>query len=1034
MKYSFLYEGIFMSKKTATTSEKDITSLTQNVQQEYLKSKKDIFSYMSDLSIGEELSKTLDMNGTNFSSLSYLQPPLIVYLMGLCDRKAFETYNAYEFRFLEEEKLRNPKLKDEDIELRNPDYTEVIEYAKGKGFVIDISKIAFEKAIEVRRTAGLFEMLKTNINNFNLSIDDELHASNWYDPFSDEETEYNILNELILVQKVLPYNQEISDCLNQLVYARWQKHLRDLKKIKKQLNHDAKASLRISFAIRTLKSMLPIKINEISDKERKILLYQTIQKIKQAIPTYKEPEIAKSLEKWLNKSLLGYERSLPDSVKNAQPVPVVPGLSISFFAVKTEEKEVKNDSDTFEEEIEAQKKQTRKEIDAHLMHLFSDPEFAKLSTEEKVLRQLETYHKNVFDDMYFHLKREHRDDPEHIERFFSTISDDHKNLMYVMEFPDIYTYYMLGIISKQEADDFYQTQETIFKERAITTLDKVFDDYMQENEGDIPEEVEEAYEYYKTGKETGDYGELDFNKTLVNIGIHEEDVDSLTPSVEETLDFLLRLDFKRNIPLALNFKKEYFELAQDFKRMCTFLMLIEQDVVPCDILNLRIPDTCIDEKSEDRTRIGRLQAIRGIFCAIEDYIGRSNDFKKAKILLNHMIFASYQKILTDLYNLPKNKNSANVTPQLKAMCKYFMQKYPKTDVLKNERENMAFLANVARSCLITATAHKHVANYYLQNFDYVFGTTAKVDEIHSGKKVAPLPLKIPISDTLDEEEFDEFKTSLYERIFDEEDEKANKRDMRCIYSACSEPALLYAMGVLTNFEYTYALEIDDTENQSGAPLTIRELQEIFLKQKPPFYLRLDAEQMRVMKQIRLASSLVDSCYYYDNSTVELIDYNKKKPTSTLLDYQKNPLMAEGKMLSTLLGMLQAMPEEDIKSSEVLSKIVDSYWKESTQCLNDLVLSQEQKNPILAEQISQKREFFGLKEGEAEETISNRLKYYPKFFQMVRLGLKRNHIGTSEKHAKQLAFFEREIEAFTTFYQKQEPKLVNRFSRMGNREM
>ena len=125
-----------------------------------------------------------------------------------------------------------------------------------------------------------------------------------------------------------------------------------------------------------------------------------------------------------------------------------------------------------------------------------------------------------------------------------------------------------------------------------------------------------------------------------------------------------------------------------------------------------------------------------------------------------MIFATYQDIFQSLDALPANEKYSDVNIQLKAMCRYFAGLYPKTDSLKNEEQNMAFLANVARSCLKTATKHPHIQDYYIKCFDMQFGSTAKEDEALSKRGVTRFPVTKKIPEVMHQNDFDDYNSLL----------------------------------------------------------------------------------------------------------------------------------------------------------------------------------------------------------------------------------------------------------------------------------
>lgn len=1027
-------------KPINNVSNENVLDTTLETQKEYETSKKTVFICLRDLELRPKLSEQLTDNGTYLATLSMINLSFITYLMGLCDKKTFDAYRIFELRLINDIsheyqfqlKKKHQKLPTIELDINAPDYMDVLEYAKANGYVLSLPKIAFDKALELKRTAGLFETIKTNVNNFKLPIDDELFTSNWYDPFSEEETEYTILNELVLLQQALPYtNIELNTQLNQLICMRWQKHIQDLKEMRFVYGVDTNTAHRINFAITTLKKLMPIRMRKYTDKERKILLYQTIQKAKEVAKLYPDTNVGTQIYEWLSHCTIMYEKSLSPAIKEAKPFPLIKGLNQAFYL---SQKEISTDVQETIEKTEPIDKRAiiKKENDQYIQELVQTDAFSNLSVEEKSVLMIKNYYKTVFLELEEYVNRKYKDDSEELDNFFGKVPSHLQGLVYVAELPEVYSYFILGIITKEQANELRIVQKNLFKKNGLQKLDEIFDTYMQEHDGMVAEIIEEQYEAYKTGNETGDYNNLDLNSALLNLGVSEYEIEDMEPSIQETLSFLLNKDFDQYLPLSLRFRPEYFELVENFRELAIFLTDIESGEKWLSIQNLKIPDTC-DSDSSSKITINRLTVICDIFSIMRKYINqdKAKDFKKATILLQKMIYACYQKTLNDLNNLPANKHHAGVTAQLRAMSRYFMSLYPATNTLKNTDKNMAFLANVARSCLLTATPSKNIQEYYLANFDKQFGTTQLQDTQLSGFHVTTLPLRKKIPDTMDKELFDDFKADLMKRHFEDEELSINNYDERCIFGVCTDVPLLYAMGILSNFEYEQAIEIDK-ENQdqdmSDVGSFILNIKNKLEKENPPFYLRISNEHLKTMQQIRLAGSLIDSHYVYDNAKHELsINYNDKTASTSLADYQKNALHAEGVMLDALLPLMKGLVEENIQSTRTLQRILDSYWKESTQLLNQLALSEQVKNPDISERICHQKELFGLKDDEPQESISNRLKYYPVLFQMIQRGLNRTYTGGTQKRSIRRIYFNKEIASFVQFYHKREPKLLTQIN-------
>lgn len=1000
----------------------DISKITQKVRQEYLKSKRDIFRYIHDLDKRSQLSEILSFEGTQIASLSLLDVPTIVYLMGLCGKRDFDAYKVFEYRFLEkmrEEKYPNLKENRYDdvvakINIEIPHYEEVIEYAKRFGYVISMSKYSLEKAKELKRTASLFEKLKTNLNGGKITIEDGLLVTDWYEPFSKEETEYNILNSLVLLSKSLAYpDLELIDGLNQLIFARWQKHLSDLKNIKNKNEDDLEQSIRIGFAIETLKNIFPLKIKKMSNKERSILLYQMLQKSKVILQDYFDEDSLKRVIDWIEKCTQNYEKSVSNSIRQAKEIKVIKNVGEEFFELK--------DDGVKETSSKNEISKSGEEIEAYQQKLNKTKKYLLASPDEKLILQEGLRYKKVFDSFDEYLK-EKSSDFEYVSELIENAPKKQQPLVYIGNFSDIYSYYVFGIINKEQADDFYRIQKKYFEKSAIRILDENFDSYMEENDGVVNEEIEESYEIYKTGREKGCFKGLNFEAVLLELGVSDFDIEKLEPNVPETLQLLLKDDFDKYLPLALHFKKEYFNLIDYFKDVCVLLTAIDNDLYDKDYFgeNLIEQCSCVNDESPDKTKINRLMVIKDIFSIMDEYIGgiEAKDFVRAKRLLKDMIYGTYHDILNRLECLSNCDKHVEVAPRLKEMVRYFSKIYPKTNVLKNEKENMAFLANVARSCLMTASVFQNMQYYYVSIFDKKFGTRADEDEKISKQPVKVFPVIKNIEEFLTCRDYPEFLKYWMEDVYSDDDLKINKNDTRCLFGVCKDPVLLYAMGVLTGIEFIKVmnvLENEDIRTDGKDGLFISQAQEWLKNQDPALHLMIKEEHLEVMKQIRQAGSLIDSSYLYDNANVQhIIDFNKTSFLTTE-DFKQNPLKAEGVMLSSLLDLMKALPEYDIQSDKTFISILNSYWTESVQKLLDL--SKKESNPIISKRMKDQIVLFKLTGDEKKETIANRLKYYPKLFQLMRCALQNSYYGGKEYILKTRKFFEKEIDAFVKMNEK-----------------
>ena len=82
---------------------------------------------------------------------------------------------------------------------------------------------------------------------------------------------------------------------------------------------------------------------------------------------------------------------------------------------------------------------------------------------------------------------------------------------------------------------------------------------------------------------------------------------------------------------------------------------------------------------------------------------------------------------------------------------------------------------------------------------------------------------------------------------------------------------------------------------------------------------------------------------------------------------------------------------------------------------------EKKYPEMAKRILDQRSMFGIRAIEEKETISNRFKYYPKLFSLMRQAIEKEYKCTGNLMKRQ-NFFEKEIKGFVSFYKKRVPIL------------
>ena len=76
---------------------------------------------------------------------------------------------------------------------------------------------------------------------------------------------------------------------------------------------------------------------------------------------------------------------------------------------------------------------------------------------------------------------------------------------------------MLGIVTKQQADDISKVMDSIFDMRSIAALGDKFPAYVSNFEGYLSEKIEESYNLFLEAKKTGDYSKINITAAPTKI-------------------------------------------------------------------------------------------------------------------------------------------------------------------------------------------------------------------------------------------------------------------------------------------------------------------------------------------------------------------------------------------------------------------------------------------------------------------------------------------------------------------------------------
>ncbi len=1024
------------NKKTYTQSVDSLldNKLKEQAYLEYKAAKHEVYDLIKKQDAYGVISAILSPKGASLAGLSFMPVPRIVSWLGCCTKSDLDTFLTFQKKlrnvqakaFINEAafNMRERRLKVSDILMPTPAYGDVIEYAKNFGYILSIPKKALAIAEEVRRTATLFEIVKTNVNRFCLPIDDGLITTSWVDYTSPSETEYNILQNLCLLQESLPFvSLELNRLLNIAILRRFLSQTEALKKLATVLKNNKLQTFRIDYAVKEIEFLSCPDIKVLRAVNPQQILYHVIQKSKSVLENYPNEGDKEVLVKWLSRGVKEFEESLPDKLKQPTNVP----LSIDLSFLNDEEDELTDGMEKSEDTKDQDLPPLIEEIerDDDYTDFFKAVE-AGLPKEEALVYLAQNYHKGVYRDLKLHLYRKHQKGEDDAYLQIDELPEELREIFCISNLPDIYTFFALGIITKDQADNLSKLAQDIFQEKGIEKLDELFDVYMQKNQGQITDEMDEAYDAYRCGKETGDYQYLNLNETLLNLGLSPAEIEDLVPSVKELYHYLIANGFDKYEDLITYFDTNSFDLADDFKELAGLIIDDFNGIKYMTVQDLSVKTPCIRTDMPNKTIINQLVIIRDVFVALQDYVEQTPMLKEAKILWKKMVYALYHNRLKQLDELPINKYHPNITPQLKWMSRHFAKKFPNSNVLNDKDKNLAFMANVARMLLRVGSRSTKLASYYEFLFNDSFGSTFKKDEDLCGIKVQPIPLVKPIDNDLSLTELKQVVQGLYEDCTTPKDREINRNDTRCAFAHCSEVDMLSVMGVINQVEYWHlAKAIDNSyaENLLESIGSIEDALNYLDKTNAPFRPYITPHHLTVMQRIKGASALIDSSYQYEHVKNSIIDYKQERPSVTVQELQKIPLEAEGRLLDTLIAMMSDLPEENLLQSRPLKLILNSYYKECTQGIYDLMQQDKETRPDIYERLQRQKIIFGLQEGLKVETINSRLKHYPRLFHLMRQGILRQYENDHHRRSFHLAFFEKEIAPFVSIYKNKDSRLA-----------
>lgn len=1008
-----------MSKNNSEDHSHNFSSddLKKIVREELVVRQKEIGMAIREYDLKKAFEAKLTPNGVYLAGMSRLRLIEILYLIGACSKEDWLAYMKYEAKYCINRKqglieikayeastnrelnLQGVKLQ-AMIQIDRPSYEEVISFADTQGYVFDITKESKDFADEIKKTADLFELMKTNVHQISLPLEDGLRYSNWYDKTSYESTEFKVLQNIISLYNSLKIkDDETESFLNLMICLRLLNHSRTLFEKASKKSSDIVNSLRMKYAAEFFEGLIPTKI-QYSDDERFVMLYFAIQKAKKLVLKYPDKEWQKHILDWISVGVEKFEQNIPENFKNLNPVLPNDVLNRSFFLLNNN-----NNNDLLNHNED---KVIQFELNEKLTHI------------DEVVEEI--------NEKAFILDDEKQTKLEHYKKKLGEL----KPIYLLSELPDVYTFYALGIIDDKELKVLTRELNKKFTVKVIEKLDDFFAQFMSVVDRNVSDEILQGYQVYQKAKENHVLDEQALTGILKSIGMSHNQVDGFMLATKDLLTELLKEDFDKYLPLALKFKPAQFDLVYNFRTLSDFFITKDFNEVYFS-LDEALPMTkCYKENNKDLTQITRLMLIDDIFEATEGEIPNAKKIDQARSISNNLLISYYAQTMQKLMETVDFEKYPNQAKRISTLVPYFTglidQKFGnlniQQDILLKEKEAMLYLVGMAKYALAQFTNSKATRDYYQDWFDLVYGLSEKEkEEIKSLPEVPKYRRYASLIDSMSKEEQTLFLKEAFNYYYSQKDKINNNEDSRAVLGVCSDLDLLYAMGVLSPFEYDKVGEtgVSLSDKNMKKEVSVFEVCEELEKDTPALKIPLSNDIISVMMQIRLAGSLVDYRYNYDDVTVVSEEYFAQPPAVTMVDLRKNSLKGEGLMIESLLTLCKILKEYNLESSSALKKILDSYWKESTQQLNSLAIQMKKKYPEMTKRILEQRGIFGLSDTEKTETISSRFRYYPKFFTQIRQAIEKEYKNTG-KFLPVLNRFEKEIQPFVSFYKERAPIL------------
>lgn len=973
-----------------------------NHQKQYLEASKEfmlrqkiIAETIANLDTTEYRRNTLDAMGCFIAGLSEIKLIYILSLMGLATKRDYEYYQKFEKQYIENVTrgiVQNIKVFDMagdgrafkvGVSLNNiPVYFEQVkQLANQKGYQFSFSDEEIKLARSFEATAELFESLKTNCLSEKINFEDGVIHSSWVENNDFEKTECAIIKNIILAKNSLEIEDEKLDAyLNAVCLARFKREIDKLFQEAMKYPDVAEKKFLMHWASVMLEIMMKIKEYKI-DINEELLLYKTLEQFQANISKIKDKDLRESVERWLEAGTKSWKHKLTKKEKETE-IFVDERLTEIFI----------NNGEVEEESVEMPK---TKEVFFDFNQEFYVPRDEKNKTADKKLTREELlnalskkYHHVVFDELSRRVNRQSNEVKTEWKQDMDQMLPQYRNLYVLNKFSEPYVYYMLGIITLNDADELAYEGKKLLRAKQIEKIHSVLMKILNQ-EGEFPEEIDEINQEFQAFL-AGDHKDFDLLECLEKLDVHGEELDELNPSTGDILAYLYTQNEEKYTPLALRFKKEYLALVPEFKEIAELLLENYQKAKFLDLEDVLPMEQCVDEESKSITIINKLTLINDVFRAIDEKDDTIIS-DEAKNVFKQAAIGCYHNILKQLDECSANKYNIEIKPQIHRMVSIFSSLFEQNNTFKDIDKYVAYLGLVCRQGLERYTQSEADVKHYLEWFDMKFGSTREEDEQCCNTKLHKKGAKAPNQELITEEEKQLIIDDLKRFYYGHSELKSQKnRTERGIFGMINDAELLYCMGVLTKLEFQNALYATDEileQREYETDVSIQEIAAKLVNQVPRLELPITRLSLKVKNQIRRAGQLYDLAY--NNSVLinpEMVCYEEIQNISAE-NLEKDPLKWEGIMLENIILIAKNLKDEAILEATPFKKIIESYWRESVQQLK--LLEQTSKKDIALRVASQKN-IFGKNTFKEAEKRSLRLKYYPRLFQQVREGIMRNY--------------------------------------------